>query len=579
MPAAPERRIPGGRAAGVVVVSLVLAGLVPTAGRAHPSPEMTVRALSYAVVDGPRDDQRVTIDATLYVPATATPARPAPVVVLAHGFGGSKDDLAALARQTAHAGYVALAYSARGFAGSIGAIGLDSVDYDVKDVSQILDALARMPEVLLDRPGDPRVGITGRSYGGGIALMAAASDPRVDAIAPRITWSSLVYALAPNNLLPFGDAPPGPLKLGWTTILFGRGVLERALGPPSPDGLLRLLPGAEGCAGFVPGVCQAYLGSVAAGLPTAGTVAILQRSSPDRLADRLDVPTFLVQGEADTLFNLIDSVRNLEALRSNGAPVKLLWHSGGHSGSLAPGEEDQGLDPDGVIDSRVLRWWDRWLRRDPEVETGPGFELALGEEDGRPRYVSAPRYPAFPDTTLYLSGDGVLVGDASRARAGSPTFANPPLGLPAALSEMPGVQRFVGLPALELPGQHVGWETEPFPRGVTVVGVPRLRLPLSSDTGEAWFFAKLYDVAPDGGAELIGRQVSPVRATDLSAPLDIALPGTAHRLEPGHRLGVVLASTDLAYANRRVPDRYTVTVDPTDPPRLEVPLRADPPAG
>jgi ABC-2 type transport system ATP-binding protein len=95
---------------------------------------------------------------------------------------------------------------------------------------------------------------------------------------------------------------------------------------------------------------------------------------------------------------------------------------------------------------------------------------------------------------------------------------------------------------------------------------------VSSRSGDAWCFAKLYDIGPGGDAQLIRGKVAPVRADDLAGPVDLALPGTAHVFAAGHRLRVVLASTDAAYANRRAPDTYTVTIDPARPPRLMLPL-------
>lgn len=532
-----------------------------------------MRPITFTVVDGPDDDQRVRLDATLYVPASATAATPAPVVVLAHGFGGDKGDVDVDARQTAKHGYVALAYSARGFGRSSGAIGLDSLDYDVKDVAQIVDALAEIPEVELDGPGDPRIGFTGRSYGGGISLLAATQDRRIDAVAPRITWSSLVYSLAPNNLAAPEDgplavdlSPGGVLKLQWASLFFGLGAAQPLAGFAGGElDVLDQVLGGGRCAGFVSGVCRAYLASLVAGEPTPATVALLERSSPSELLDGLAVPTFLVQGQNDTLFNLAESARTYAAVRDNGAPAKLLWHNGGHSGPLADGEDE-------LIDARILAWWDRWLADDTAVDTGPGFETFLGTEGERPVYASAPSFPALPGTTLFLSGDGRAVDSAGSVVGGASTFANPLLGLPAAYSETSGPQPQL-VPAFDLPGQHLAWDTEPFPAATPLVGIPRLEdLALSSARGEAWFFAKLYDVDPGGQATLLRRQVSPVRADDLSSPIGVVLPGLAHVVPAGHRLRLVLAATDAAYANQRLPDTTTVTIDPGRPPRLLLPL-------
>ena len=145
----------------------------------------------------------VSLDATLYLPERT----PAPAVLLAHGFGGSKVSVDADARDLAVRGYVVLAWSARGFGASTGRIALNSPDAEVADGSRLLDDLATRPEVLLDGPGDPRAGVTGASYGGALSLLLAGYDRRVDAIAPLITWNDLGQALFPNCLLYTSPSP------------------------------------------------------------------------------------------------------------------------------------------------------------------------------------------------------------------------------------------------------------------------------------------------------------------------------------------------------------------------------------
>ncbi|MEU0601916.1 CocE/NonD family hydrolase, partial [Streptomyces sp. NPDC006393] len=123
-----------------------------------------------------------------------------PAVLLGHGFGGSKDDVRRQAEDLARDGYAVLTWSARGFGRSTGRIGLNDPRGEVADVSKLIDWLARQPQVLLDRPGDPRVGVAGASYGGAISLLAAGHDHRVDAIAPAITYWNLADALFPNGV-------------------------------------------------------------------------------------------------------------------------------------------------------------------------------------------------------------------------------------------------------------------------------------------------------------------------------------------------------------------------------------------
>src|SRR5688500_3944644 len=144
----------------------------------------------------------VELDTTLYLPSTT----PAPAVLVAHGFGGSKTSADADALDLADRGFVVLAWSARGFGASTGQIALNAPDAEVADARMLVDWLATRPEVVLDGPGDPRVGVTGGSYGGALALLLAGYDQRVDALAPVITWNDLGQALFPNAGSP--DAPP-----------------------------------------------------------------------------------------------------------------------------------------------------------------------------------------------------------------------------------------------------------------------------------------------------------------------------------------------------------------------------------
>ena len=143
-------------------------------------------------------------------------------MILAHGFGGSKDDETSDALTLARHGYVALTYSARGFGNSGGQITLDSPDYEVKDASRLIDLLAKNPHVQLDKPGDPSVGIAGGSYGGALTLEAAGYDQRVDAIVPAITWNELGQSLFPQ----FAQAAPATSAADKTPIADAGGVQE-----------------------------------------------------------------------------------------------------------------------------------------------------------------------------------------------------------------------------------------------------------------------------------------------------------------------------------------------------------------
>ncbi len=223
-----------------------VAAPAPAAAAADDGGAVAVTEEKVAVPAGPGQPGTIDLDTSLYVPASATAASPAPAVLVAHGFGGSKASVDSDARELAARGYVVQTWTARGFGASGGSIGLDDPDREVADASRLVDRLAARADVQRDADGDPRVGVTGGSYGGGLALLLAGYDRRIDAIVPVITWNDLGQALFPNNAVPAGATPPGTpaagagagdgvFKSGWAGVFFGSGGRVPA-GGDSPAG-------------------------------------------------------------------------------------------------------------------------------------------------------------------------------------------------------------------------------------------------------------------------------------------------------------------------------------------------------
>jgi ABC-2 type transport system ATP-binding protein len=587
-----------GVAAGLAVAAVLLLPLSTTRAAAQTAQHAFTRtSLSLDVVDGPNDDHHVTIDADLYVPDDATAATPQPAVIYTNGFGGAKNDSSGVAVSTflAHHGYVVLAYSSQGFGKSGGVIELDSPDYDVKDASAVISYLATLPYVQKDAPGDPRVGMTGGSYGGGIQLLTAEFDTRLDVITPFRTWNSLEYSLSPNNLgtaMDWQSNPIGVFKEGWTSLFFASGATQPLMGNGGTSGN----PASLQCPGFDPQLCNAYATTVLQGQADATTKALVDRSSPASHIDRLRIPTLLVQGESDTLFNLDESVKTYATLRAAHVPVKLVWQSGGHGYNDQPGEGDLfGNDfsnPDGkFLPQQLLAWMDRWLRGEGSVDTGPGFQYFRDwvsydpNGSAAPAYGSAPSYPVATGETFDLSGSNALVPPGQAPQPGSAQVVNPPGGLPAAYSETPNFQQpgstlpggapspFTGLQPQDVPGQFAAFTAPPFAQDTEAVGVPTAHLHVSSAAGQPIvLFGKVFDVDPSGNATLIHRMVAPVRITDPGGAVDVTLLGFAHLFPAGHAVRVEFATTDMYYANSRVPDVITLTTGGADPASFTLPV-------
>ena len=84
------------------------------------------------------------------------------------------------------------------------------------------------------------------------------------------------------------------------------------------------------CGRFRADICAAYQTAAATGALTPEIAAVLDRSSPAGVLDRIDAPTLLVQGTQDSLFGLGQADANARGIAANGTPVKVVWFAGGH---------------------------------------------------------------------------------------------------------------------------------------------------------------------------------------------------------------------------------------------------------
>src|SRR5262245_12487418 len=228
LPKLTRRRLITGGIVLAVLVGVTVWAAWPTTRR-----YLTGRQI-ITVATGPDGATKIDLDTTLYLPKAASVAHPVAAVLLAHGFGGTKDSAADDAKQLADHGYAVLTWTAEGFGASGGQIHLDSPDWEVRDAQRLIDWLATRPDIRRDGPGDPRVAVVGGSYGGGLALMAAGYDKRIDAIVPQITWNDLGNAFLPEAT---GAGPAsGVFKKVWAGLFFGNGSSAGAA----------LLPGGTG---------------------------------------------------------------------------------------------------------------------------------------------------------------------------------------------------------------------------------------------------------------------------------------------------------------------------------------------
>ena len=400
------------------------------------------------------------------------------------------------------AGYNVLTWDPRGFGQSGGEAEVDSPDYEARDVSSLIDWVATQSGVQLDAPGDPRIGMVGGSYGGGIQLVTAATDCRIDAIVPTIAWHSLVTSLDKADTF----------KSGWANILSNLSSSDHV----------------------APEVTAAQTTGNLTGTITPAQRQWFAARGPGNLVSHIHIPTLIVQGTVDTLFTLQEGVENYEILRKNGVPTAMIWFCGGHGVCLTPPGNQQ-LPVTATID-----WLNRYVKRDTSVGTGPRFQFV----DQKGNSYSAGSYPVPTGLPLTANGQGSL-----------PLVATGGSG-PAVISG--STQELAGLVAPITPAKAtnaVNVDVSFGSRSAVVVGAPQLQLTYqgtsASGTRPTRVFAQLVD---ESTGLVLGNQVTPIDVTldGRSHTTAVPLETVAYTGSPNDHIELQLVATTVAYALPRL---------------------------
>jgi ABC-2 type transport system ATP-binding protein len=330
-----------------------------------------------------------------------SPGQRAPVVLNGPGWGsaGADDPTTGAIKAMLDQGYNVLTWDPRGFGRSGGQATIDAPDVEGRDTQALIDWAAQSPAVQLDAPGDPRVGMVGGSYGGGIQYSTASIDRRIDALVPTVGWHSLETSLYKDRTF----------KQGWNSLLIA-GAATASLDPH---------------------IRSAYQAAMATGtLPAADVTWFRSRGPGGAALARIAAPTLIIGGTVDTLFPLDEDVAIYRQLKAAGTPVKMVWMCGGHGacligngGTLAAPTLDAnalGQPQDDHLDQLTASWLTRYLKGDAGTATGPGFEAR--SDDGA--YHAYPGYPVRAAKAVTATGRGTL-RLAAGATSGTPIAATP----------------------------------------------------------------------------------------------------------------------------------------------------------
>ena len=523
---------------------IALAGALAVGLLAPPMAPATVVEDDKVVVSF--DDTKIVY--TLFLPDSASPANPVPAVLLAHGMGAprnSKVNTPVREHLLAH-GYAVLTWDARGLGESGGDVKFDNPDFEGRDVQKLIDVLAADPRVAKEKPGDPRVGMTGSSYGGAIQYVVAALDGRVDAIAPEVAFHSAEMALIPDGVVK-STLPTG--YVSWFPSAFGVDPNHMGAHPSNPAGP------AEAVTGNFDPIFHRWAIESAAGEWSQRVRDFFAAPGPYHLLDRVRVPVFILQGTHDTIVGPSHGVANYLGLRraQRSQPLKMMWMCDEQHGPCTPATL---TDRPYVLD-RIRQWMDRHVREDDTVDTGPVFEYPT--QDGR--FHGARSYPPRSRAVVSERRAGAV------AVPGVPVLAprgnvGPPGTVPAAVRSgaTPSPSAFeVPLPPVE----------------GTLIGQPVVRMTATAPAGTrpvALFFM----LVDEQRGHVLGNQVTPKAIVADGKPHTYEFPveGVAFASTPADRLALhAVGSVEGWEASRFTGDVRLEDVS------VEVPVRVADPVG
>lgn len=278
----------------------------------------------------------------LYEPDGTAPAGGWPGVVVLHGLGGSKDQMAPVATVLAAHGYAALAYSARGQGTSTGDLELAGPN-EISDERAMESSFAGLPDV-----SNTDIGVWGISMGGGEAWDGMAAGIPYKAAEVLQTWTDLYSALWPQDVAKSG------IVLGFAKSVEARSPLIAEL---------------EGDA-----VHSTNLAKIKALAAARSSYAALPK---------IKTPVYMFQGRVDYAFDVTQAVNGFSRVSG---PKHLYVGQFGHPPSTFPG-------PDfAYVLTQGLAWYDHYLRGQPNgIDKTPPVTVAAATGTKRASYAGLPK--------------------------------------------------------------------------------------------------------------------------------------------------------------------------------------------
>ena len=515
------------------------------------------------------------LDVTVQIPLEV--AKPVPLVVVIHGYGGSKASSGDVVSPLLEEGYAVLRYSTRGFGNSWGQVNMVDVHAEVADLRSMISQAIDLSQLHLDPNA---VAVTGASYGGGHSWLAALEPAfttprgnvvRIRTVVPIAAWSDLLYSLLPNGRERESIDGPGGAKLSYINGLYASGIRRNPIRPYNnyPEYFIAWHAWING---QEPNDVDPLYRSIIDGL--AGYRSIWWQERFWSTVGSTPLPIFIVQGFTDDLFPLPEAKRMLLALRTldPAYPVAAYFGDLGHPrASNKPGEVEYVLG--------LIKAWLGYYVKGEGTAPGALIYAALTRPRDEPfnpgNVITAPTLGALATGSVSKEFDAlpaVLVNPLTDPASGF--FWDPfimeaarelrPLPVPPESPLVPGSLATYDVSVDELSGGGA----------LVIAGQPAIALHATTTAYRVQLDVRLFDVDAAGMKQLVTRGTYTLESAAFGVPIgeaDVVIPtyGNYWRAESGHTLRLELTNVDSPYiAPSRVPSVTTVTSV-----RLDVPIR------
>lgn len=552
---------------------------------AQPSYEVERICEDWTMWDGAR------LPVSVFYPANAAPGETFPAILVVHGWMLDKSMGEWAAEYYASRGYVALAFTVRGWFGAGGEVGCMDPEREMRDVRCIIDRLAldeRFP--LLEDEKGPVVGITGASMGGCFSYLMSERrdprpgdpcDPRIRAAVPMHGSFDLIFSLYPNNVM----------KFLWTTLLlFGAygGRVSGFIVSLFNLALDKRLDNWQKLGALIDRICRLIppVSNVDPELPYIYGVVTQRRKAEEEYARHffkvrsarywcdeeydgvvehpIVTPTLILAGWNDDLFFANEGLMAYEHIA---APKRIIITNHGHMGCYPgpfPMDFIKGGPESAWVREQVDRWFDRFLKGvDNGVDREPS--LAFYRHTAPENYGQADTYP-LPGTqqlSLYLNGRGkegygtlsekkpsstnaydLLINNGITGWISFPYIQDAPELMGGQTMDLPVRMRIMRIPFTE-----ALYFSEPLKEDLTIMGPPMFEFYYRSSAKFTQLIPWIYEITPEGKEILVSRGFfegyteSAWQMGSSGGPLEMQ--ACYHRFRAGSRIRLEVSVSDL----------------------------------